>query len=68
MKTVLAALGGIVCGFVLGELITVAVGVTAELVLDASMPLALKLLPFHLAVVGAVAGPFLLRRGRGGAR
>ncbi|MGK5450027.1 DUF5957 family protein [Streptomyces radiopugnans] len=61
---------GLVAGFLLGEPAAVAVGLTAEAVLGASMPFALKLMPLYLAVAGAVAGPYLLgreaRRRRGG--
>ncbi|CAL9457758.1 DUF5957 family protein [Streptomyces atacamensis] len=70
VKHVLAALAGLVAGFLLGELAAVAIGLTAEAVLGASMPFALKLMPLYLAVAGAVAGPYLLgreaRRRRGG--
>lgn len=75
MKLPLAAVCGIVCGivcgFLLGEVVAVALGFTAEVVLDASMPLALKPMPFYLAAAGAVVGPRLVRRGhheRGGSR
>ncbi|MFP8885680.1 DUF5957 family protein [Streptomyces mangrovi] len=62
MKHVLAALAGAVAGFLLGELAAVAIGLTTEAVLGASMPFALKLTPLYLAVAGAVAGPYLLGR------
>ncbi|MGY1452386.1 DUF5957 family protein [Streptomyces sp. SS8] len=62
MKYVLAVLAGAFAGFLLGELVAVAIGLTAEAVLGASMPLALKLMPLYLAVAGAVAGPYLLGR------
>jgi hypothetical protein len=65
VKHVLAALAGIVCGFLLGELVAVAIGFTAEAVLGASMPLALKLMPLYLAAAGAVAGPYLAGRAAG---
>jgi len=63
VKHLLAALGGIVCGFLLGELVAVAAGITAEAVLDVPMPFVLKLMPLYLAVAGAVAGPYLVHRG-----
>ncbi|MFH0243687.1 DUF5957 family protein [Streptomyces sp. HK10] len=65
MKHLLAALAGIVAGFLLGELAAVATGLATEVVLGASMPFALKLMPLYLAVAGAVAGPYLLGRGAG---
>ncbi|MFC7302622.1 DUF5957 family protein [Streptomyces monticola] len=62
MKYVLAVLGGLVGGFVVGEMVAAAIGVTAHLAFDADMPFALKLMPLYLALAGAVAAPWVLAR------
>ncbi|MGW0732543.1 DUF5957 family protein [Streptomyces sp. NPDC002851] len=62
MKYALAVLGGLVGGFVAGELVAVAIGVTAHAAFGADMPFVLKLMPLYLALAGAVAVPLFVAR------
>lgn len=62
MKYLLGVLAGLVGGFVAGELVAAAIGVTAHLAFDADMPFALKLMPVYLALAGAVGTPLVLAR------
>ncbi|MFD5320578.1 DUF5957 family protein [Streptomyces sp. NPDC127098] len=64
MRTPLAALAGLVVGFLAGELLAAAIGITIHVVADAEVPLAVRLTPFYLAAGGLFVGPLIARRAK----
>lgn len=64
MPALLAAPIGAVVGFVAGELLAAAIGITIHVVADAEVPLAVRLTPFYLAAAGLFVGPLIARRAK----
>lgn len=60
-KVVAAVVGGVV-GFFLGEVLAALLGLPLNVLLDADVPMAVRLTPFYCAAAGVVIGPSLLGR------